>query len=109
MATIRTAWRKTDGPACYHEAKVAIKLGDRIEYRGIFRKRRGVVNYVPGISAVHPEMEHGGLHRVGIAFDNGTFSGVLVDPDTGSTLKKLFILNRGDASAIPPLPEDEEW
>jgi len=109
MATLETAWRKTDGPARYHGGDVAVELGDRIEYRGIFRKRRGVVNYVPGISAAHPEMEHGGLHWAGIAFDNGTFTGVLVDPDTGCTLKRLILLSRGERSAIPPLPQDEEW
>lgn len=109
MATIETAWRKTDGPAHYHGAEVAVELGDRVEYRGVFRKRRGVVNYVPGISAVHPEMEHGGLHWVGISYDNGIFTGVLVDPDTGCTLERLVFLSRGEGDAIPPLPEDSEW
>jgi hypothetical protein len=75
----------------------------------MFRKRLGVVNYVPGISAVHPEMEHGGLYWVGITFDNGTFTGVLVDPDMGCTLKKLILLSRGEGDAIPPLPNDSEW
>ena len=109
MATFETAWRKTDGPACYHGTKLAIELGDQIEYRGLFRKRRGVVNYVPGISPVHPEMEHDAMYWVGVAFDNGTFTGVLVDPDTGCVRKQLVFLRRGEGASIPPLPEDDEW
>ena len=109
MATIETAWRKTDGAACYYAGKVAIELGDRVECRGLFRTRRGCVNYVPGISAVHPEMEHGGLYWVGVSFDNGTFSGILIDPDTGCAQKKLRFVERGKPGNVPPLPADGEW
>lgn len=109
MATIETAWRKTDGPAHYHGGEVVIALGDRVELRGWLRKRRGAVTYFPGVSVVHAEMEHGGLYWVGIAVDNGTFTGILIDPDTGCTLEKLVFLERGTVDSLPPLPADDEW
>lgn len=109
MATVETAWKKTDGPACYYGASTRIALGDRVALRRLFRKRSGVVNYVPGLSPTHSEMEHGGLHWVGVAFDDGTFTGVLVDPDTGCTLKRLIFIERGEEQAFPALPNDGEW
>jgi len=105
MATVDTAWRKSDGPVRYHEGNVTTQLGDRIELRGLFRRRKGIVNYVPGISPVHDEMEHNALHWVGIVFDNGIFTGVLVDPDTGCTLKRLVFVERGSVDSIEPLPD----
>ena len=105
MATVETAWRKSDGPVRYHGGEVTTELGDRIEYRGLLRRRKGVVNYVPGLSPVHGEMEHNALHWVGIAFDNGTFTGVLVDPDSGCTLKRLVFVQRGSLDFVEPLPD----
>lgn len=105
MATIETAWKKSDGPVRYHGGEVTTQLGDRIELRGLFRRRRGVVNYVPGISRAHAEMEHSALYWVGVAFDNGTFTGVLVDPDTGCTLKRLVFVERGSTDSVAPLPD----
>jgi hypothetical protein len=84
-----------------------VRLGDRVEIRGFFRKRRGVINYVPGISPPHGEMEHDALYWVGISFTGGSFTGILVDPDTGCTLKKIVFLERGateDATPLPPEP-----
>lgn len=105
MATVETAWRKSDGPVHYHGGKVATHVGDRVELRGFVRKRRGVVNYVPGISPKHAEMEHDALHWVGVTFDNGTFTGVLVDPDTGCTRKGLVFLGRGSLDSTRSLPD----
>src|SRR5688572_12128567 len=105
MATFETAWKKTDGPIRYFGNGPTVELGDTIELRGLLRRRRGRVNYVPGISPPHPELEHNALYWVGIAVDNGTFTGVLVDPDTGCTLKNLHFIERGDpAEAEPPPP-----
>lgn len=109
MSTTETTWKKTDRPARYHAGDDGIELGDRVEYRGWFRRRQGVVSYVPGISAPHPEMEHGGLCWVGVAYDDGTFTGILVDPATGRTRKGLVLIRRGDGDEVPPLPEDDEW
>jgi hypothetical protein len=105
LATLETAWKKTDGPVRYFENNIEVELGDRVELRGWFRKRSATVNYVPGISEYHPEMEHNALYWVGLAFDNGTFSGAIVDPDTGCTRKRLVFLGRGSMNSVEPIPE----
>lgn len=105
MATVETAWRKTDGPVRYHDEETEVRLGDRIELHGIFRRRCGSVNYVPGLSSPHAEMEHGAMYWVGIALDRGIFTGVLVDPDTGCVLKKLVFLDRGSMDSVQPIPD----
>jgi hypothetical protein len=105
LATLETAWKKSDGPVRYFESNIEIELGDRVELRGWFRRRSATVNYVPGISECHPEMEHNALYWVGLAFDNGTFSGAIVDPDTGCTRKRLVFLGRGSINSVEPIPE----
>jgi hypothetical protein len=106
MATVQTAWRKTDGPVRYHGGQTDVRPGDVVEIRGLFRKRRGVVNYVPGISAVHGEMEHNGLYWVGVALLDGTMTGLVVDPDSGCLRKQAVLLERGAADTATPLPPD---
>ncbi|MGC4073570.1 MAG: hypothetical protein QM760_13850 [Nibricoccus sp.] len=106
MATIHTAWKKTDGPVKYYGGQPEVLLGDRVEIRGFFRKRRGIINYVPGISTPHGEMEHNALFWVGISFSGGEFTGMLVDPDTGCTLKKMAFLERGAEQEATPLPPE---
>ena len=88
MATIHTAWKKTDGPVKYHGGETDVRPGDRVEVRVFFRRRRGIINYVPGISPAHGEMEHNALYWVGISFARGDFTGILVDPDTGCSLEE---------------------
>lgn len=104
MATAETAWKKSDGPVRYHGGSPTVELGDRVEVRGWFRKRQGAVNYVPGISPEHEEMEHNYLYWTGIALDNGQFTGMLVDPDTGCTLKQLVFVGRGSIQSVEPIP-----
>ena len=105
MATIETAWKKSDGTVLYHGGQRTVELGDRIQLRGLIRRRLGRVNYVPGISETHAEMEHNALYWVGIAFDSGTFTGIPVDPDTGWVLRKVVFIERGPAEAANALPE----
>ena len=101
-------WKKKSSPAKYHGGKMDIHLGDRVELRSLFRKRSGIINYVPGISEPHGEMEHHGLYWVGISFPNGSFTAVVIDPDTGCLAKKIHFLERGTADATTPLPP-EPW
>lgn len=105
MATAETAWKKSDGPVRYSCGTREVVLGDRILLKGLLRRRDGSVNYVPGLSHLHSEMEHNSLYWVGIAFDDGTFTGVLVDPDTGRVPKKVIFLERGEGSGPRALPE----
>jgi TonB family protein len=37
MATLETAWRKSDGPVSYNGGKTTVELGDRIQLRGWLR------------------------------------------------------------------------
>jgi hypothetical protein len=104
MATAETAWKKSDGPVRYHGGGVAVELGDRVQVRGWFRTRLGSVNYVPGISPEHEEMEHNLLYWTGVAMDDGTFTGVLVDPDTGRTRKLLVFVERGSMESVTSVP-----
>ena len=109
MATAETAWKKSDGPVRYFGGAPAIELGDRVRLRVFLRKRTGSVNYVPGLSPAHEEMEHDFLYWIGIALDDGTFTGAIVDPDTGCTRKGVVFLERGsmgDVMPIPPAPFD---
>ena len=105
MATLQTAWKKSDGSVRYFNSDREVQLGDRVELRGLLRKRHGSVNYVPGISDPHPELEHNALFWVGLAMDNGTITGALVDPDTGCTRKNLTFLERGPTDSVEPVPE----
>lgn len=105
MATVTTAWKKADGPVRYHGSDTNVELGDRIEVRGLLRRRRGIVDYVPGISEPHAEMEFNALHWVGISFDDGTFTGVLVDPDSGCVARKVVFLERGPMDPERRLPD----
>ena len=107
MATLETAWKKEDGPVRYHDKETEVLLGDVVEVRGLIRRRRGIVNYVPGISEPHGEMEFNALFWVGISYDNGTYSGSLVDPDLGCLARKVRFLKRGPEQrdrAMPPAP-----
>lgn len=104
MATLETAWKKTDGPVRYFGGDVEVLPGDRVMVKGWFRRRYATVNYVPGISDFHPEMEHNALYWVGLAFDSGIQSGAIVDPDTGCTRRRVVFIDRGDPQAVEPLP-----
>ena len=104
MATAETAWKKSDGPVRYHDGSTPILPGDRVRIRTFLRKRMGSVNYVPGISPAHEEMEHDALYWVGIALDNGWFTGAIVDPDTGCTRKGVVFIERGSIASVAPVP-----
>jgi hypothetical protein len=90
----------------YYGGSVDVQLGDRVEVRGLFRKRQGIVNYVPGISTTHGEMEHNGLYWVGISFSDESFTGIIVNSDTGCIKKKILFWERGPADAATPLPPE---
>jgi len=108
MVTAEEAWKKTDGSVRYHESETIVELGDYVKVKGWFRTKKGRVNYVPGKSEYHAEMEHNSLYWVGVAFDNGTETGILVDPETGCVLKSLAFLDRGSSEGVRLLA-DAPW
>jgi len=108
MATFETAWRKEHGPVKYYASNVPVNLGDIVELRVWFKWRRARINYVPGISKPHSEMEHNALFWIGIVREDGRFVADIVDPDTGCTRKIVRFLSRGTMDELPSVPE-EPW
>jgi hypothetical protein len=91
----------------YSDRVTPVQLGDHVETRVWWRKRRGRVVYVPGISAVNHEMERDGLTWVGIRLDEGSFVSTVVDPD-GRFLRKNEKLLARDSKAFAELKPDED-
>lgn len=55
----------------YNDRVTPVQLGDHVLTRVWFRKRKGRVVYVPGVSALNTNMEYNGLCWVGILLDDG--------------------------------------
>ena len=108
MATFETAWRKGDGPVRYYSSEVTVELGDIVDLRVWYIWRRGKINYVPGISEPHSEMEHNALFWIGIAREDGKFTADIVDPDAGCTRKIVRFVSRGSVLGLPSVP-DAPW
>lgn len=93
------------GFALYADGTTQVLPGDQVELRvwaHLFKKEQGVVNYVPGISKPHKEMEHGGLTWVGIRLGDGMVVGHLVDPKTKRLKKGIRFIRRGATEELPP-------
>lgn len=90
----------------YFESEQPVRLGDHVSLRVLFRTRAGRVAYIPGVSPENPEIDFGGLFRVGIDFDGG-FVTCHVDPDS-LELKKGVAFGKCDANAVPDVPSAEE-
>lgn len=65
----------------YNDRVTPVQLGDHVLTRVWFRKRKGRVVYVPGVSALNTNMEYNGLCWVGIRLDDGGFVSTVVDPE----------------------------
>jgi len=92
---------KTDssGAVFYGDGATQVLPGDHVEMRvwaHLFTKESGVVTYVPGISKLHREMEHGGLAWAGIRLGDGTVVGSVVDPNTRRLKKGIKFVCRGE-------------
>ena len=91
----------------YHDRATPVQLGDHVVTRVWFRKRAGRVVYVPGVSALNPNMEHHGLCWVGIRLDDGSFVSTVIDPD-GAFLRHKEVLVRRDPHGYAALGVDED-
>lgn len=94
-------------PIYYSDRITPVMLGDVVETYVWFRKHRGRVVYVPGISKLNPEMERDGLKWIGIRLDEGGFMGQVVDPD-GNFLVKPVILLKRDRGGFNELGQEED-
>jgi hypothetical protein len=96
-------------PVRYCPGDREVKLVDRVTARVFFFiKKSGRVSYIPGVSDLHPEMEHDGIRLVGISFSGGGAGGFWVDSSSGRLEKRVRFVSR-DSSPFPPLPSPETW
>lgn len=93
----------------YSDGKNDVRIGDHVKTRiFLFLTRTGRVTHIPGISALHQQMEHDGIRMVGVKFDEGGFGGFWVDPENDCLIKTVTFLER-DNSGVDPLPPAEAW
>jgi hypothetical protein len=70
------------GPIYYRDGKTDVCLGDIVTLRTFFTRRFAEISYVPGASPKDIEMEHHGLHWVGVRIENGDVISLIVDPQS---------------------------
>ena len=98
----------------YFESDTDVQLGDHVRYRSAllwWRWKPGRISYVPGVSEIHPEMEHGGLQWVGVSGIDGTFRGILVEPGARHIQRSVKFQTRSDGSRFltPSDIPEREW
>ncbi len=100
--------------AIHYDSGELVQLGDLVSYQSSllwWRWKPGRLSYLPGVSQLHGEMEHGGLSWVGVSGADGSFRGVLIEPETGKTRKGLKFLGRSDDTPYltPDQIPEEDW
>jgi hypothetical protein len=78
----------------YHDRATPVQLGDHVLTRVWFRKRKGRVVYVPGISTFNSNMEYNQLTWVGIRLEDGSFVSTVVDPEGAFLVHKDTLVQR---------------
>jgi hypothetical protein len=91
----------------YSDNKTRVMLGDVVEKRILFKKKKGRVVYIPGISPKNKEMEYGGLVDVGIKMDDGIFVATVVDPKGFYLQKKIRFVERNSSGYKEVKPTDK--
>jgi hypothetical protein len=86
----------------YFDRKTEVEVGDRVEFRLLFRRRAGTVAYVPGKSPRNANLEHHGLTWVGIRIDGGGVTAAVVDPVGQFLQRKVRFLARGSVAELTP-------
>lgn len=76
-----------------------VHLGDKVLKKGFFRKKPGIIAYLPGVSEKRDYMEFNELRWVGIKFEDGTMTGTIVLPGTNQLKKSIVFLTRGPTPA----------
>ncbi|MDD5037440.1 MAG: hypothetical protein PHE55_22160 [Methylococcaceae bacterium] len=96
-------------PVYYRDRTTQVMLGDLVETRIWFRKQRGKIVYVPGISKLNPEMERDGLRWVGISLNGGGFIAQVIDPKDNFLIKPVILLNRSDIEIGELGPQEDPF
>jgi hypothetical protein len=82
------------GTVFYADGGTQVMLGDHVSARDLVFRKEGRIVYVPGLSRRNREFEHGGLCWVGIRFEGGAITGVIVDPDSNRLKRGVRFLSR---------------
>lgn len=87
-------------PPTYHKTDTEVLVGDHVELKVWAAFWRGWIPgrvlYVPGRSPKNDDMEHNGLTWVGIGYDKGAKSGVIVSPETQQLRHTVRFVRRSD-------------
>jgi hypothetical protein len=102
QAEFRTAFDALNGIR-YFETERRVELGDHVELRGLLRTRRGRVSYLPGQPRHDPDIDFGGLFRVGIDVPGHSFAIVHVDPESLDLKRSVRFVAR-DPRNVPAAP-----
>jgi|ERR1041384_4853163 hypothetical protein len=84
-----------------------VNLGDLVRFRRWLVWRTGHVAYVPGISPKHRDLEFRGLRHVGIQFDSGIFTALVVDPDSSKLPESLRLVARSAPAGDEVKPKEK--
>ena len=89
----------------YHDRRV-VRLGDYVSTRIVFKRRRGRIVYLPGVSTSNPEFERDGLTWVAIHREDGWLVGSIVHPEHQTLQKKVrFVRRAGPEDSVAVLPD----
>ena len=86
--------RASDSPVPKYATGESMSIGDIIEYKSFFRKKKGEVTYVPGISKKDPNLEFDGISMALFRKENGDQSTLTIDPDTNVPCGYFRLLER---------------
>ena len=93
----------------YAEGDHEVLLGDSVSIDLWFRRRKGRVVYVPGVSAVNTEFEYNGTRWVGIRLANNNLVATPVLSKTGALKKKIRFIRRDSSPCDLIAPNSKEF
>ena len=91
----------------YKDCVTPVQLGDHVETRIWFRRHRGRVVYIPGVSPLNGNMERDGLRWVGVRLEEGGFLSAVVDPEQDRLRSRLRFVCR-DSEGVAELKPEED-
>jgi hypothetical protein len=86
---------------------VEVRLGDHVEIKVRFKRHKGRIVYVPGISPLNTQYEFNGLRWVAIRTET-MIIGSIVRPQTETLKPKVKFIQR-DASSFDAAPDDPQY
>ena len=97
----------------YRGISTEIRLGDIVNVRRLlffWRRTPGIVCYMPGQSAPHPQMEYEGVRYWSIQLEDGTLVSWVFLPTEVLPSKRIEFVRRGDLSEKALLPTEHlKW